>query len=189
MVPRGKGRLTVTKDNVSRKKSVITIKNSDSICLARAIVTAVANINKDKWTTTQLKDGFNKSRKLQETEAKKLHKEAEVPENVFGSTLEDVKRFSDHLKVEINILDADRFNEIILTTGTSYDKIYLLKNKNHYDVITSMPGFLCKDYYCHTCKKTYEHRDKHRCPAKCIACFKYFPDGKKCCKPEIVCDK
>ena len=189
MVPRGKGRLTVTKDNVSRKRSVITIKNSDSICLARAIVTAVANINKDRWTTTQLKNGFNKSRKLQETEAKKLHEEAEVPISLFGSTLEDVKRFSDHLKVEINILDADRFNEIILTTGTSYDKIYLLKNQNHYDVITSMPGFLCKDYYCHTCKKTYEQRDKHRCPAKCIACFKYFPDGKKCSKPEIICDK
>ena len=193
MVPRGKGRLTVTKDNVSRKRSVITIKNSDSICLARAIVTAVANINKDRWTTTQLKDGFNKSRKLQETEAKKLHEEAEVPISLFGSTLEDVKRFSEHLKVEINILDADRFNEIILTTGTSYanacETIYLLKNKNHYDVITSMPGFLCKDYYCHTCKKTYEHRDKHRCPAKCIACFKYFPDGKKCSQPEIICNE
>ena len=33
--------------------------------------------------------------------------------------------------------------------------IYLYKNKNHFDVITSMPGFLCKKYYCHTCKKAY----------------------------------
>ena len=191
MVPRGKGRLAVTKDNVSRKKSVITIKNTDSMCLARAIVTAVANINKHRWTTSQLKNGFNKSRKLQETEAKKLHKEAEVPISLFGSTLEDVKRFSKHLKVEINIVDGDQFNEIIFTceATNSGRHIYLLKNQNHYDVITSMPGFLCKDYYCHECKKPYTQRDKHKCPTKCIACFKSFPNGKKCSLPPITCDE
>ena len=191
MVPRGRGRLVATKDNVSRKTSVITIKNTDSICLARAIVTAVANINKDRWTTSQLKNGFNASRKLQETEAKKLHEEAKVPISLFGSTLEDVKRFSNHLKVEINIVDADHFNEIIFTSAPSEKatRIYLLKNQNHFDVITSMPGFLCKDYYCHTCKKTYTHRDKHKCPTKCLACFKSFPDGKKCSLPPITCNE
>ena len=35
--------------------------------------------------------------------------------------------------------------------------VYLYKNGNHFDVITSMPGFLCKDYYCHTCKKAFAH--------------------------------
>ena len=35
-----------------------------------------------------------------------------------------------------------------------------------------MPVFLGKDYYCHTCKKSYKCRDKHRCPNKCLACFK-----------------
>ena len=35
-----------------------------------------------------------------------------------------------------------------------------------------MPAFLGKDYYCHTCKKSYKCRDKHRCPLKCLACFK-----------------
>ena len=42
-IPRGMGRLRVNKTTLNRKKSVITIKNDDSICLARAIVTAVAN--------------------------------------------------------------------------------------------------------------------------------------------------
>ena len=65
--------------------------------------------------------------------------------------------------------------------------IYLLKNKNHFDVITSMTGFLCKSYYCHTCKKTYKRRNCHKCPAKCIACFKYFKDGKKCSGEIIEC--
>ena len=66
--------------------------------------------------------------------------------------------------------------------------IYLFKNKNHFDVITSMPAFLCKDYFCHSCKKTYSHRDKHRCPSKCIACYKYFPKGNKCSGEQITCN-
>ena len=65
--------------------------------------------------------------------------------------------------------------------------IYLYKNKNHFDVITSMTGFLCKSYYCHSCKKSYKKRDCHKCPDKCIACFKYFQDGNKCSGEEIIC--
>ena len=188
-MPRGMGRLRVMKSNLKQKNSVITIKNDDSTCLARAIVTAVANINKTQWTKTQLRDGFNKSRKLQKQMAEKLHEEAGVEINEFGSTLEDVKRFANHLKIQINIVDAEYFNELILTTENEHNcqMIYLYKNKNHFDVITSMTGFLCKSYYCHTCKKSFKKRDCHMCPAKCIACFKYFLDGNKCSGEEIVC--
>ena len=49
-IPRGKGRLHVAKNTVARKKCIITIKNDDSTCLARSIVTAMANIDKTKWT-------------------------------------------------------------------------------------------------------------------------------------------
>ena len=87
-IPRGMGRLHVMKSNLKQKKSVITIKNDDTICLARAIVTAVANINKTQWTNSQLNDGFNRSRKLQKNKAEKLHEEACVEINEFGSTLE-----------------------------------------------------------------------------------------------------
>ena len=166
-VPHGRGRLTVTTmQSVKSKKSVITIKNDDSTCLARAIVTAMANFNKDKWTKTQIQDGFNRSRKLQKDEALWLHEESGVPINEFGSTLDDVKTFAEHLGIQINTVDADYFNEIIFWTEPQGQMIYLYKNKNHFDVITSMPGFLCKDYYCHTCKKSYKTRDKHKCPSK-----------------------
>ena len=183
------GRLRVMKSNLNQKKSVITIKNDDSICLARAIVTAVANINKTQWTTSQLKNGFNKSRNLQKMEAEKLHEEAGVEINEFGSTLEDVKKFANHLQIQINIVDAEYFNELIFTTENEHNcqMIYLYKNKNHFDVITSMTGFLCKAYYCHTCKKTYTKRDCHKCSNKCIACFKYFLNGNKCSGEEIKC--
>ena len=70
-VPRGTGRLKIDKNNIANKRSIICIKNTDTICLARAIVTANALINKSKWTKSQLNDGFKKSRKLQEEEALK----------------------------------------------------------------------------------------------------------------------
>ena len=65
-IPASKGRLYLTKDTVSRKNCLI-IKNDDTICLARAIVTAYANLKPERWSKTQLQDGFNKSRKLKKT--------------------------------------------------------------------------------------------------------------------------
>ena len=75
-MPSGKGRLYLSKDTISRKGCIITVKNDDTTCLARSIVTAVANLQPEKWTKTQLHDGFNKSRKLQKEQAMKLHEEA-----------------------------------------------------------------------------------------------------------------
>ena len=54
-VPTGKGRLYLTKDTISRKGCIITVKNDDTICLARAVVTSLANLHPEKWSKTQLK--------------------------------------------------------------------------------------------------------------------------------------
>ena len=132
-IPSGKGRLYLSKQTVNRKRSIITIKNDDSICLARAIVTAYANIHSENYTNTQLKDGFNKSRKLQESKAKDLHNNANVEINEYGNSLEDVNIFALHLDVEINIIDSEQFNEIIYTANNGKtDKLYLYKTRNHF---------------------------------------------------------
>ena len=54
-IPTGKRRLYLTKDTVSRKNYIITIKNDDTICLARAVVTSLANLHPERWSKTQLK--------------------------------------------------------------------------------------------------------------------------------------
>ena len=54
-IPAGKGMLYLTKDTVSRKNCMITVKNDDTICLARAIVTAYANLKLERWSNTELK--------------------------------------------------------------------------------------------------------------------------------------
>ena len=187
-IPSGKGRLYLSKQTVNRKQCIITIKNNDTICLARSIVTAYANLHPENYTTTQLKDGFNKSRKLQEIQAKELHNNANVEINEYGNSLEDVNSFASHLDVEINIIDSEQFNEIIYTSNNGKtDKIYLYKTRNHFDVIKSMTAFLDVAYYCHSCKKAYTRRDKHKCPQKCLSCFEYFPDGNKCDGKAVYC--
>ena len=47
-MPTGKGRLYLTKDTISRKDCIITVKNDDTTCLARSIVTAYANLHPEK---------------------------------------------------------------------------------------------------------------------------------------------
>ena len=188
-IPAGKGRLYLTKDTISRKNCIITVKNNDTTCLARSIVTAMANLHPEKWTKTQLKNGFNSSRKLQRDQAMKLHEEANVEINDYGNDLTDIEKFAKHLDIEINIIDAEQFNSIIYTANKdSEDKIYLLKTRNHFDVIKSLTAFYNSAYYCHECKKTFTRRDKHKCPSKCLSCFTYNKDTK-CEGKEIVCEK
>ena len=166
----------------------MTIKNNDSICLARSIVTAYANLKPENWSKSQLHDGFNKSRNLQKDQALKLHEEAGV---VMVNNLDDVNKFSKYLNIEINIIDSEQFNEIIYTANKGCeDKIYLYKTRNHFDVIKSMTAFCNADYYyyCHECKRTYTKRDKLKCPTKCLSCFTFMKE-KKCDGKEIICNK
>ena len=141
-IPTAKGRSYLTKDTVSRKDCIITVKNDDTICLARAIVTAHANLRPERWSNTQLKNGFNSSRKLQRLQAMKLHEDAHVEINDYGNDLSDIETFAKHIDIEINVIDAEQFNNIIYTANKcSEDKIYLLKMKNHFDVIKSLTRF------------------------------------------------
>ena len=189
-IPTGKRRLYLTKDTVLRKNCTIKVKNDDTICLARAIVKAYANLKPERWSKTQLKNGFNSSRKLQRVQAMKLHEEETVEINDYGNDLSDVESFAKHLEIEINIIDAEQFNSIVYTANKGHEdnKIYLLKTRNHFDVIKSMTAFYNSPYYCHKCKKAYIKRDKHKCPSKCLS-FSTYPKGKKCEGNEIIWEK
>ena len=138
-IPTGKGRLYLSNDTVSRKRAIVTIKNDDTTCLVRSIVTAMANLHPEKWMKTQLQDGFNKWRNLQKKQALKLHEEAQVEINDYGNDLSNIETFAKHLGIEINIIDAEQFNSIVYTANKGRkDKIYLLKRRNHFDVIKSL---------------------------------------------------
>ena len=60
--------------HVSKNKLIST--HVDDGQLIKNFISANINMNESDLATTQLKDGFNKSRKLQQIQAKELHNNA-----------------------------------------------------------------------------------------------------------------
>ena len=151
-----------------KKRSIITIENNDDLCLARALVVAIAKIEKDPRYKS-LRDSRNT---VQERKARELHELANVPLGPCG--IPEVQMFQNHLTdYEINIVSADHDNSIIYPpkpTGTKAKPIYLYLHDGHYDVITSMPGFLGNSYFCHKCRRAYSNALAHLCPGMCKSC-------------------
>ena len=101
--PQGSGRskrnITNIKEYLHKKKSVITITNEDNLCLARALVVAIAKATKSPNYSNLLRHV-----RAQQVKAIELHAKAKVP---MGPScgLEEVDMFQKHLtEYEINIV-------------------------------------------------------------------------------------
>ena len=174
--PQGSGRskrsIVNIKDYLHKKGSVITIKNNDNLCLARALVVAIAKIEKAR-NYPYLRDVD----RAQEKKARELHAAANVPLGPCG--IEEVKLFQKHLtSYEINIISGNHDNAIIYPSEHSDNvtPIYLYLHDNHYDIVTSMPGFLSRAFFCHKCRKGYSNKFDHLCPGMCKSCRSYECD-------------
>ena len=174
--PQGSGRSKRTVLNIReylhKKGSVITIQNNDNLCLARALVVAVAKAE----NAPNYKNLTRTDRRTQEKKAKELHAAANVPLGPCG--IPEVEMFQKYLtKYEINIVSGNHDNSFIYppkpSTNSSVTPIYLYLHDNHYDVITSMPGFLSKHYFCHTCRRTHSDKLNHKCLGMCKLCRGY----------------
>ena len=115
--PQGSGRskrdVLNIKDFLHKKKSVITIRNNDNLCLARALVVAIAKIEKDP----NYKNMLNPKRRTQEKKARELHEAANVPLGPCG--LPEVEQFQKYLtNYEINITTSHPFIYICTTIIT-----------------------------------------------------------------------
>ena len=174
--PQGSGRSKRTTLNIReylhKKGSVITIKNNDNLCLARALVVAVAKIEKDPKYMYLI----DSRRPAQQMKAMELHRVANVPFGPCG--LPEVDLFQKYLtNYEINVVSGNHNDSIIYppkpSDNNNVTPIYLYLHDNHYDVITSMPGFLSTSYFCHKCKKSYSKNSDHLCDAMCGSCRSY----------------
>ena len=174
--PQGSGRSKRTTLNIReylhKKGSVVTIKNNDNLCLARALVVAVARIEKAPIYETLIR--ANKG--SQEKKARELHEAANVPFGPCG--LPEVDLFQKYLtNYEINIVSGNHNDSIIYppkpSTNNNVTPIYLYLHDNHYDVITSIPGFLSTSYFCHKCSQSYSNKFDHLCDGMCKSCRSY----------------
>ena len=173
-MPRGSGKCKRTtlniRDHLKKKKSVILINNRDDLCLARALVVSIARIEKDP-RYDEIRDA---RRRIQRIRAYDLHQAANVPLGPGG--LDEVKLFQHYLvQYQIIVVSGDQDNAIIYppeppTNPNPEKTIYLYYQANHFDVITKLPGFLNKNYFCHRCHKPYDHTADHFCKGMCRLC-------------------
>ena len=175
-MPQGSGRSKVRRQTWSireylkEKKSVIPINNKDDLCLARALVVAIARIEKDP----RYKQIADSSRHIQRERAFDLHEAANVPLGPCG--LKEVDLFQQHLtNYQIIVVSGDQNNTIIYPTKPPANpnpekSIYLYYQANHFDVITKLPGFLNTSYFCHQCHKGYDYTTDHLCDGMCKSC-------------------
>ncbi|KAJ8017420.1 hypothetical protein HOLleu_45188 [Holothuria leucospilota] len=104
---------------VAKKRSVITIKNSDDLCLARALVTAKARLDKEYDRTINwqnIRKGFGEKT----TMAKALHGKAGVLEEPCG--LDEVARFQEYLAEYQILVITQILQDPIMFRGPDKDK-------------------------------------------------------------------
>ena len=151
--------------HLEKKRTIVRIRNGDNLSMARALVVAKAKLDDDP-RDRQIRDH---RRPLQTRLAQELHQNANVPLGPCG--IEQAKLFQAYLtEYQINIVSKEYNNNIIYAGPEKDKRIYLYMHDNHYDAITKMPGFFARVYYCHTCKKAYDHHEEHLCPNECKCC-------------------
>ena len=181
--PEGRGKSKRTtfniRDHLKEKKSIIRINNKDDFCLARGLAVSIARIEKDPMYA-QIRQS---DRHIQLDRALDLHQAANVPLGPCG--IDEVKLFQNYLtNYQIIVVSGTHNNSIIYPpkpTGTDEKSIISLYfHNNHFDVITKLPGFLSKVYFCPRCHKGYNTTTDHLCPAMCKSCrgFGCILEGK-----------
>ena len=151
--------------HLQKKRSIVRIQNDDDLCMARAFVVAKAKLDNDPQYNSVVDHRWPMQTRL----TQELHQNAGVPPGPCG--IEEAKQFQAYLTdYQISILSKEYSNKIIYAGPEKDKKIYLYMHNNHYDVITKMPAFFARSYYCHTCKKAYNNHEDHRCPNACKCC-------------------
>ena len=173
--PEGSGRSKLKRtifnirDYLKQKRSIVCIDNTDDLCLARALAVAIAkNENDPKYK--QIRDS---RRPVQRQRALALHQAANVPLGPCG--IPEVKLFQNYLvNYQIIVVSGSHNNSIIYPPqppGTDEKPVIsLFYHNNHFDVITTLPGFLSRSYFCHRCHKGYNTTTDHTCTAMCDMC-------------------
>ena len=162
---------------LKKKQSILTIRNKDELCCARAIVTLKARIEKDSQDTN-LRKGMPIPTRL----AKLLYEEAGVAEGPCGK--EELNAFQAVLAPTYQLIVVEGLKGHIIFKNQMFDNapemLPLLKINTHYHAITSLPAFLNRTYFCRHCEKAYneETASAHNCRGQnCPACKR---KDKKC---------
>ena len=185
------GRMCLEREN-KKKKCIVTIKNNDELCCARAIITMKAHCHKEEGVDAlRLWDSLKKGYPVQQRLAQELHRQAGVPEGPCG--IEELRQFQQALGTQYQLLVMTRIKPffLIFKGADAPNQIRLLKSNDHFDGLTSFPAFLNRSYYCVDCARGFNTNDKrnHICQGKrCSACGRFdCPDYVRGTRPTNNC--
>ena len=133
------GRLCLDRVN-KKKKCIIPIRNRDTLCCARAIVTMRAHCHKDQGVDELLQwDSLKKGYPVQQRQAQALHQQAGVAEGPCG--LPELRQFQQVLGPQYQLLMMTRMKPFFLMFKgpAAPHQIRLLKSNDHFDGCTSFP--------------------------------------------------
>ena len=200
------------KNSIQIKKSLVTIDNNDQLCMARAIGVGWAKLNlctKEEWNDlTQYQKSKsnseltlehrkvpeshyinlrNKKSKEQKDLAVAISRLAGVPLDRPAS-LNDIEAFEEVLNTRVMVVSARLGNKFITSPSTDERPcIYIyLVDDCHFHTISNITGFFSSRYFCPTCLKHYDHKERHECEVTCIVC-----KTTNCPKTEspVTCDQ
>ncbi|GFW59979.1 uncharacterized protein TNCV_4864341 [Trichonephila clavipes] len=120
-----------------RKKSIRCVPEDDlNICCAKAIILAIAEVEKD----ADLRSLRKKDCCLLQRRAIALHQKTGVPQGPCG--FEEIALFEQYLKIQVIVVSTTALNQVCYKGPVREDhRIYLWHHDNHFDVITSPKGF------------------------------------------------
>jgi len=196
-----------SKDEILNRKCVLKIKNSDNLCLARALVVARAMIHKNdpvyQWNS--IRTGDSNRHHTQRKEADKLMKKAGLKNHSGKCGIAELEKFQFAMpEYQIKVFSIEHYYACtyegifylltlyfyihvlnLLILGPIAEKIInLCAHDEHYDVITKMPAFFSRSYFCDTCNVGYNDKSSHRCEKRCPCCYETPPcenaDSKMC---------
>ena len=146
--------------------------------LLQTLRTEEREARKDYETLRDTRKTSKKTLQLQTSLAQQLHLMAGVPKGPCGR--DELEKFQTYLAAQDPPFQLKVFCDLVkkpLYTGplkVDEDHILcLLKSRNHFDGISSLPGFMNTSYYCHQCNRAYNTDDPahHPCQGqKCRAC-------------------
>ena len=178
------------------KRSIVSIKNDDNLCLARSIACGWAclrvrdapDADKEDFSREYkhiIRGDLSRKTSRQKKMALGYMNQLGLPEDKVCS-LEDIPLFEKLLNISIVVISIPAGYNVIyhnkeLTESNS--RVYLLYSeidgKGHFDFIKTLSGVYSSSYFCHKCLKPYEVKKTHICCNVCNLC-----EGSNCVKED-----
>jgi len=154
----------------NNKKSIINVYNNDNMCCLRAILIGMRYSENCSDKSVYAKPNNKEIQKDIEYFKNNLN----LPSDGCGiSEVQQIEAFIENYCITI-IDGSKQKSRHFLYKGPKNKKfIYILYTNSHYNVITSMPAFLGRSYYCNFCNIGYDSVCAHTCSEMCKTCKQF----------------